>query len=486
MKFKLLQVPDFNNPEKQRRASILVATQVAAVVMMLIVLLISAIADPGHPEVILQALAGVLLVVSSYVLLKKKKLDLAGWIVVVMAWLITTLDLVFISGIQGVMIMGQVLVVMIAGLAVSGQAAIVMTLASIAANLFVLYGAQVGILPAPNPLPANLTRYIIQSLFSFLAAVYVWRADTVIKKAFIQTEAAANRFKSLFDRTNDSVFILDLDWCVLTTNDQAGKLLGFETEELIGQAFSDWYGDSNQKDGRDELNRLLKEEELPVIENIIRTKDEQEIPVAISLALVPDDTGKPQHIQCILRDITARKKYERHLIYEAHHDPLTGLPNRKYFEREFSNSKSRRIEDQGWVAVLFIDIDDFKEINDHYSHAIGDLVLKELAKRLKSSVRETDTVVRVGGDEFLIILENIQIKEHIENVANKLITRIREPFLIGNHSILLTVSIGITITEKEKLSDINLVMTFDSAMYEVKNEGKNDFKFYQEDIFQLD
>ena len=302
----------------------------------------------------------------------------------------------------------------------------------------------------------------------------------MIKKGFIQAEAAANRFKSLFDRTNDGVLILDLNWRVLDSNDRAAQLIGFDREEMIGLAFSDWYGARDQDERRRELDRLISESDLPVLENIIRNQRGEEIPVEISLALVPDELGKPQHIQCILRDITARKKYEEYLIFQAHHDPLTGLPNRKYFEREFSNSKSRRSGDHGPVAVLFIDIDDFKKINDKYSHAIGDLVLKELALRLKGSVRETDSVVRVGGDEFVIILENIQLKEHIANVADKLISRIREPFLVGNLSIIITVSIGITLTEKEKLSDINLVMTLDSAMYEVKQEGKDDYKFYED------
>ena len=475
---RLFAIPNFSDPEKQRRASILVATQVAAVVMMLLIMVTTFASSTDHPEILFEGAAGAALIIYSFYLLKKGKLVIAGWIIVVMGWLVLTLDLVFISGIQGVNILGQVLIVMLAGLAINGRASLIVTCASIVANLIVLYLQQEGILADLSPLPANFTRYMIQSIYSGLAAIYIWRADTVIKKAFLNSQTTADRYRALFERTNDGVLILDLNWRVLNSNPQAAKLLGFQLQELMGQEFTNWFGSNDHVDVTGYLNDILAGSDLPILENVLRKENGSEIPVEISLALVPDSIGDPHHIQCILRDITDRKEYERHLIFEALHDPLTQLPNRKYLEKQFLKIKSRRSDDQRMMAVFFIDIDDFKSVNDQFSHDVGDLVLIELASRLQRTVRESDIVARLGGDEFIILLENIHTKENVIKVAEKIIHSISDPFQVKDLSIIITISIGINFSEKNQMDVEELIKTSDSALYNVKEDGKNDFRFY--------
>jgi diguanylate cyclase (GGDEF)-like protein/PAS domain S-box-containing protein len=474
----LFVLPRYSDPAKQRRASILAGTLVASVVMMGLIIPISYILSPDHPEVLLQGMGGIVAIFFSFYLLKIGKLEMAGWIVVVLGWLVLTLDLALISGIRGVNILGQVLVVMIAGLIISGKSALIITGINLVANLIVLYLEQQGILVNPAPLPADITRYSIQSIYTILAAIFIWRADALINKALKETKATADRYRTLFERTNDGVLIMDMNWFILISNPQAAKLLGYPELDLIGQNFSYRFGGNGKIDRTAYLNDILAGSDLPIFEDVLRQKNGSDISVEISLALVLDSFGDPRRIQCIVRDITERKEYERDLVFQTLHDPLTNLPNRKYLEIEFLNIKNRRSDDHRLVAALFVDVDDFKFVNDEYGHQVGDLVLTELGNRLQRSVRDSDTVARMGGDEFVIILENIHTKENVITVAEKIISRISDPFQIQGLSIIITVSIGINFSEKSNLAEVDLIKTSDAALYEVKENGKNNFRFY--------
>lgn len=475
---RFFSISHFSDPEKQRRANILIATQVASVVMMVLIGIISAIFAPDHPEVIPAVVVGSLAMTLSFYLLKMGKLDLSGWVIAILGWLILTLDLIFISGIRGVNVLGQVLIVLFVGMAINGKAALITTGFSVGTNLIVLYLEQSGIMVDPAPLPADLTRFIIQSLYASLAAVYILRVDSEMKKAFKKTNADADRYRALFERTNDGVLILDLNWCVINSNPQAAELLGYLEPGLIGLNISQKFGGNGEMDREAYLNDILAGSDLPVLENVLQQKNGSEIPVELSLAIVPDSDGEPQHIQCIVRDITERKEYERRLVFETLHDPLTNLPNRKYLEEEFLNINNRRVNDQRLVAVLFIDIDDFKNVNDQFGHHNGDLVLKEFGARLLRSVRDSDTVARMGGDEFVIILENIRTKDNVIKVAEKIISQISEPFQIQDQTTVITVSIGINFSEKNNMVDVDLLKTSDAALYRVKRDGKNNYRFY--------
>lgn len=213
-------------------------------------------------------------------------------------------------------------------------------------------------------------------------------------------------------------------------------------------------------------------------EDYLLMKGDSWLPVEITLTLVKDGHGKPQHIQCILRDITARKEYENKLEHQALHDPLTDLPNRILFDFRYREACSRADEDSSQVAVLFVDLDNFKSVNDEFGHAVGDQVLQQLGSRLLRSIRETDTVARLGGDEFVIILENIHHKGDVERIAEKLIQTIALPVEVEDYQVSVTASIGINICERNELPEIDLVKTSDSAMYLVKEQGKNAFRFY--------
>lgn len=171
------------------------------------------------------------------------------------------------------------------------------------------------------------------------------------------------------------------------------------------------------------------------------------------------------------------------LSYRASHDDLTGLTNRNYFKREFYK-KIKRISfsSDNVIAILFMDLDRFKEINDSFGHKFGDEVLIEVSKRLKRTIRANDLICRQGGDEFLILIDDISKMDDLEKVVNKIMTSIAEPIVYKNQKIHLTISIGISLYPNNGKTIDDLLKNADSAMYKAKEDGRNGFKFYTEDM----
>jgi diguanylate cyclase (GGDEF)-like protein/PAS domain S-box-containing protein len=477
---KKLLIPEFTNPENQRRAKILVVTQLVVLIIVLAIIFYTNTKSPEQPKTLLQGSLAIVAMIVSYIMLRMGRINLASWLIAVPGWMIFTIDLGLVAGIRGVSILGQILMVIFSGLAINGKLALVMTIFTLAANFFILWLEQNGILVTPMPLGANNTRWFMQTVYIILAALYIWAADQVIRESLSKSKKTADQYRALYEQTSDGVILLGLDWIILSANSQAHKMLGYEDGELEGFDV-DQKRDTNDP-GLIALRKypILEGLDLPSYEAIMNHLGGSEFDVEINLALVKDDKDNPQHIQCILRDITERKAYERQLQYQALYDPLTNLPNRILFDHRYQQAHFRADEDPTQVAVLFVDLDDFKSVNDDYGHAVGDQVLQELGGRLHRALRETDTVARLGGDEFVIILENTQIKEDVERIANKLIKEISEPLFIEDHEIRMTASIGINISKRSDLPEIDLVKTSDTAMYQVKEKGKNDFLFYDE------
>ncbi len=473
---RIFGVPEFLDQEKQRRAQLLVVTQFGVIFMVAAIMVFSFISTPEHTEALIEGSIGAVAMVISYLLTRQGKLNAASWLIVILGWMVFTTDLAFVAGIRGVSIYGQILIVIFTGLTISGRSALLITLLTLTVNFAILHLEQSGLLVNPNPLAANETRWFIQTGYTILAALYIWTADKIIRNALSESRETADRYRALYERTSDGVVIFDLNWHVLSANHQTLELLGYNISEFIGMHALDWEAPDSQDLMDERRSKLLLDENLPIFEESLRRKDGSHLPVELSMALVHDAKGKPVHVQCIIRDITERKEYENQLQQRALYDPLTSLPNRALFEERFKQVKT--ITDQDLVAVLFVDLDNFKWVNDEFGHGVGDQVLQELGKRLQSSLRDTDTVARLGGDEFVIILENIRTKEDISKVAKKLLNNISLPLLVENHSIEITASIGINIADSQNLPSVELLKNSDYAMYQVKDSGKNDFRFF--------
>ena len=189
--------------------------------------------------------------------------------------------------------------------------------------------------------------------------------------------------------------------------------------------------------------------------------------------LLRDEHGKLMRMIGVVRDITDQKEIEQRYRHMAYHDPLTGLPNRGLFEQRLDLAIQRATRHQANTAVMFIDLGKFKSINDNYGHIVGDEVLIEAGSRLKSAVRGTDTVARIGGDEFVLILENIKSPNEAEKLAQKVIAAFDEPMDIFGHSLSIDLSIGISICFDNAETTAELIHLADTAMYEAKAAGRN-------------
>lgn len=180
------------------------------------------------------------------------------------------------------------------------------------------------------------------------------------------------------------------------------------------------------------------------------------------------------------RDVTVQKQYEATIEYHAFHDALTGLPNRALLLDRISHSIATSKRENKKLAVLFLDLDDFKKINDTEGHDAGDLLLKEVVRRLQTRLREFDTLSRQGGDEFIIVLEKIESEMTVKQVCQDLLALIKQPFTIGSRQFIVTSSIGISLFPNDDDNANSLIRKADLAMYESKSLGKNSFHFYSQ------
>jgi diguanylate cyclase (GGDEF)-like protein/PAS domain S-box-containing protein len=193
---------------------------------------------------------------------------------------------------------------------------------------------------------------------------------------------------------------------------------------------------------------------------------------------VRNNLGQIYRIAGIATDISDYKSLAARLEKMAHHDALTGLPNRILFYDRLNQALVRAKRNNELVAVLYYDLDNFKSINDLYGHELGDLLLSAVAERLKATIREVDTICRLGGDEFTCVLPDISDIENVSKIAGKIIAELNLPFHLRGRELFITVSIGISLYPKDGLDPEELVRHADSAMYRAKREGKNKFQFH--------
>jgi diguanylate cyclase (GGDEF)-like protein/PAS domain S-box-containing protein len=191
------------------------------------------------------------------------------------------------------------------------------------------------------------------------------------------------------------------------------------------------------------------------------------------------ESGSAEMFIAVVRDITDRKRMMEKLEYMAHYDILTGLPNRVFFYNKLAHAIAFAKREKSQLALLFLDIDGFKEVNDIYGHNIGDMVLQSIADRLRQCVRESDIVARIGGDEMTVILSKIAHRDDAAIVARKIIEACTPEFRIESISCSIGVSIGISIYPDDGKETESLLKKADIAMYQVKESGKNSFRFFQ-------
>lgn len=207
--------------------------------------------------------------------------------------------------------------------------------------------------------------------------------------------------------------------------------------------------------------------------------------ILVNARVIYDDEKNPLKLlgttQDITEIVTIKQEYQKQaqlLEYQAYHDALTGLPNRVLFEDRLTQSIAFAKRHEQKFALLFLDLDQFKKINDSLGHHVGDKVLIEVANRFRDILRAEDTIARLGGDEFTIILRNIQDERAVAKVAQKLINSLKEPLFVAQHTLHISTSVGISLFPNDSSSEEDLLKYADAAMYKAKDEERNNFQFY--------
>ncbi len=291
-----------------------------------------------------------------------------------------------------------------------------------------------------------------------------------------ETEAATEKFRTLFESADDAIIFNEFRSSCIEVNKVACEMFGYSRDELLRMRIADLYTPEFLEQ-IETLRATLAEQGRIIYETPLIAKDGRLVPIEASARLVTYD-GKPTVLN-VIRDISARKQAEKRIQYLAHFDPMTDLPNRALLRDRLDYALAQAQRQQLRVALLFIDLDGFKSINDRFGHHIGDLVLCETASRLKDAVRSSDTVARLGGDEFAVMLTNAATRETAGAVAEKLVKALAMPILVEGKEAKIGASIGIAHFPQDALDSDTLLRLADTAMYAAKAAGKNCWRLHE-------
>lgn len=286
-------------------------------------------------------------------------------------------------------------------------------------------------------------------------------------------QASEDCYRNLVEFIPDAIFV-ESNGKIAFVNSPGISLVGAKSaQEVIGQSVWQFIRTDDKITLKAKIQQVISTKE-PIIERLLRFDGETIWVEIIAMAIVFEGESV---IQILLRDITSKKKYDAQLEFLAFHDPLTGLTNRRYFTTQINQAIENAEKKNHMLAVMYIDIDKFKRINDSLGHDVGDQLLKQFANRLKEHVREEDVLCRIGGDEFLILLNGLKDKKIALEIVSRLHKAFQVPYLIDNQRIVATSSIGIAMFPENGIDSKILISRSDAALYLAK-EQRNVFQFY--------
>lgn len=300
----------------------------------------------------------------------------------------------------------------------------------------------------------------------------------------IHHRASEQRFSSLVQNSSDLITVLDGDLTVIYQSPSIEAALGYGVEELLGAHFKRVLHPS--ENGR-LLRRLAGRPgtgRSEAIECLLAHRDGSIRHFEVLYTNLLDDPTV-RGIVLNSRDVTERKTFEEQLSHQAFHDPVTHLPNRALFNERVRHAVARTRREQVGLAVIFLDLDDFKTVNDSLGHAAGDAVLLEVAKRVSASIRASDTAARFGGDEFAVLLEDVQDPQSAAETAERIISAFAEPIGLDAKDVIVHASLGISIAGSESTAGADeLIRNADAAMYIAKADGKGGYRMFEPEMHE--
>ncbi len=298
----------------------------------------------------------------------------------------------------------------------------------------------------------------------------------------LHTETELKLADIVFKNTLEGIAITNAEGTLISVNPAFTKITGYSASEAIGKnprILKSYHHDDVFY--KNMWNTLLEKGQWQG-EIWNRRKDGEAYLEWLTIITIKDGDGKPCNYVSVFRDITDIRQKEEHILHMAYHDPLTNLPNRLLFHDRLQQAISSALRHPKIIAIMFIDLDRFKIINDTLGHNVGDMLLQSVALRLKGAVRQNDTVSRLGGDEFVILLSEIEKAQDAALVAQKILHELSLSFTVYGHELNITASIGISVYPDDGNDVQTLMKNADTAMYHAKEHGKNAYQFYKENM----
>jgi diguanylate cyclase (GGDEF)-like protein/PAS domain S-box-containing protein len=295
---------------------------------------------------------------------------------------------------------------------------------------------------------------------------------------------AHQRLAAIVESSDDAIFSKSMDGTILTWNRGAERLYGYRADEVVGRPVAILSPMDRAEEMADILDRLVDCQRIEHLETVRIRRDGARVDVSLTISPIHDATGRAVACSVIARDITDRKRAEAQIAFLAYHDKLTGLANRAKFEEVLGMALARARRHRMAVAVLYLDLDDFKLVNDSLGHTAGDELLRQVAGRLTQASRETDAVARMGGDEFLILLPDLPLRDPgprtdphadataaVAAVSTRIHDLMRRPFVLQEREVYISSSVGVSIFPIDAVEARHLLANADVAMYRSKRSG---------------
>jgi diguanylate cyclase (GGDEF)-like protein/PAS domain S-box-containing protein len=301
------------------------------------------------------------------------------------------------------------------------------------------------------------------------------------RKQFEQRLALAG---VVFDKTREGIMITDATNRIIAVNPAFETITGYAMAEVVGKDPKLLNAGLQAAGHFQSMWQALQRDGHWSGEVWNRRKSGEPFAQRLTITVLRDPAGQVQRYLAMFSDVTTEKRQAEEIKHQAAHDALTGLPNRRLLSDRMEQAVARAQRNGRRVGIVMLDLDGFKHINDTLGHRVGDLLLIEAARRLAHCVRESDTVARVGGDEFMVVLPEIQSQGDLQLLATKILAHIREPYAIEGKELFVSCSIGLTLFPDDGANPEDLLAHADTAMYRAKSDGKNTYRFFTAEMHE--
>ncbi|MDX9767398.1 MAG: diguanylate cyclase, partial [Ectothiorhodospiraceae bacterium] len=305
---------------------------------------------------------------------------------------------------------------------------------------------------------------------------------SAIKRSQASLAESEARLRAILEHVTEGIVVTDARGRILSANPAVERLLGRSASSIHERPLHEWITDVQGEDPWPQIEQTLSGGESWKGEVRWLRPGAEDLPLALGVQAIRGTDGRVLNHVAILSDISAHKAEQARLTRLALHDPLTGLPNRRLFEDRLMHALEGARRHRGRVGIVMVDLDDFKPINDRLGHDQGDIALRFIARRLRHQFRRVDTVARVGGDEFVVVLTDLAAPEDAVLVATKVLRAMQRPMRLKGERCSIGASIGISLYPHTAQDVMELIRQADQAMYLAKKEGGNRIRFWTRDM----